>query len=201
MNSKNFNFFDILPIILFIVSSVNLFICPFCGYVSLVIAVLIAIWVIVNIKKKDLLYFICLGLSVLSIAIFVCVNIFGLLGVSNKLSLSNSNKFVNVASNVVASAKDDYIYHKYKDTKCYTLSKINELKLLKTDLVYSPDNVKFSDTSFVKVFTDENGVVASSICLIDVNNNGFNYIDQVNINKKSLKVGSAEVCVLPSECQ
>lgn len=200
MDSKKKMLLDLLPIILFIVSVINLLLCSFIGIVSLIVSILITIWTLINIKKKDILYIVSLFISVASIIIFVFVNYVGLSNINGELGLSKEDEFVEVATKAVSVAKDDYLYNKYKNTKCYTVEDINRLDS-KFKLEFSPDGVKYSNTSFIKIYLDANGVVGSSICLVDDNNNGFNYIDQNSIDNDKLNIGDADLCIMPSDCQ
>ena len=189
---------DVLPIVLFIISVINLFMCAFLGIISLIIPILITIWTVIRFKEKDILYFICLIISIISIGIFVCVNYFGLFNINNHLGVYKENKFVSEAQRVISISKDDYISRKYSKAKCY---KINDINKLGGKLNNSPSGVKYSDTSFVKIYTDKNGVVGSSICLVDENGIGFNYIDQYDVNRGNLDIGDADLCILPSDCK
>ncbi len=112
--------------------------------------------------------------------------------VTKYLQTARKGVFSVNANTAIEAVKDDVGYSAITTDKIYSLSDINAL--LDTKLTQSPFGINYMDSSFVKVTFDENGNPNYSICLLDIQGNGFydnttKSIDSNEVKDDNVKLG------------
>ena len=92
-------------------------------------------------------------------------------GVTRFLQSARKGVYYTNAATAINAVKDDVNFNGVSSDKVYTIEDVNTL--LDTKLKESPFGVEYLENSYVKVTFDSNGYPTYSICLLDIQGNGF----------------------------
>ncbi len=92
-------------------------------------------------------------------------------GVTRYLQSARKGVYYTNAATAINAVKDDVNFNGVSSDKVYTIEDVNTL--LDTKLKESPFGVEYLENSYVKVTFDSNGYPTYSICLLDIQGNGF----------------------------
>lgn len=156
------------------------------------------IFSVCNFKTRSIFYYLAFIVSLASIVMFGLFY-FGILDNDSEALLTiKKDHFTTDVQNAATKVQEDYRILSYSDRKCYNFDTINTLFTSK--LKRSPFGGKYSSSSYIIIDGDLNNK-NSIICFVDEKGNGYNNINNADLNKNNMKIGNAKECVLPSYCK
>ena len=113
-------------------------------------------------------------------------------GVTRYLQNARKGVYYTNAASAINAVKDDVNYSGVTSDKIYSLNDINSL--LDTKLDESPFGVKYLDNSYIKVTFSGSGSPTYSICLLDIQGNGFydpttKAVNYEDLSEDNIKLG------------
>ena len=111
--------------------------------------------------------------------------------VTTYLNGARKSTYAINAKTAITAVRDDINVKGITADTYYSLSEINSL--LDTKLNRSPYGVAYSNTSYIKVTFNEEGLATYSICLTD-GSNGFLETEEVNVSEETLKTNTVVAC-------
>ena len=105
--------------------------------------------------------------------------------VSRYLNSARKGIYAVDAKTAIGAVRDEVQYQGITTAKKYKLADIN--KLLETPLEESPYGISYLDNSYIEVTFSEDGKASYSICLVDVQGNGF-----YDASTKAVKLSSID---------